>query len=166
MGLAASETALVLDHMPAAANQEVVFGARPAGAPDGSTFELRDCPTPAAGAGEVVVEALYFSVDPCGAQDEMLRACRCASASAYQRPVFVSSAGTCAVECRRPRAIIRDLLSRHFRNLDQVAQSTQDLPTTYSNPSSFSLATRSTVILGYLWPAASRFLDFRWLQTQ
>ena len=45
-------------------NQEYIFAVRPSGAPDGSTFELRDCPTPQAGAGEIVVEATFFSVDP------------------------------------------------------------------------------------------------------
>lgn len=45
-------------------NQEYVFAVRPAGAPDDTTFELRDCAMPVAEQGEIVVEASYFSVDP------------------------------------------------------------------------------------------------------
>jgi hypothetical protein len=38
-------------------NQEIIFAERPAGAPTAQTFALRGCAMPAAGPGELVVEA-------------------------------------------------------------------------------------------------------------
>ena len=45
-------------------NQHILFVKRPVGWPDASCFRLESCPEPACGPEDVVVEALYLSLDP------------------------------------------------------------------------------------------------------
>lgn len=46
------------------ANRQILLAAKPAGMPKESDFELHESPLPSPGRGEVLVRALYLSVDP------------------------------------------------------------------------------------------------------
>jgi hypothetical protein len=50
--------------MPATLNRRVVLAARPQGAPTEDNFRLEDAPVPTPGAGELLLETLYLSLDP------------------------------------------------------------------------------------------------------
>src|ERR1035438_7655165 len=45
-------------------NRQITLAERPVGMPKESDFRLEECPTPSPGGGEVLVQALYLSVDP------------------------------------------------------------------------------------------------------
>jgi NADPH-dependent curcumin reductase CurA len=50
--------------MPVATNRRIVLAARPTGEPKDSDFRLEESPIPSPAAGEVLLRALYLSLDP------------------------------------------------------------------------------------------------------
>ena len=72
--------------MPAAGqkgiNRRILLKRRPAGAPEESDFEMVEAPVPEPKAGEVLVRALYLSLDP------YMRG-RMSAARSYAKPVEV-----------------------------------------------------------------------------
>ena len=45
-------------------NRQIILKSRPVGMPSTANFELTEAPVPAPGEGELLVKALYISVDP------------------------------------------------------------------------------------------------------
>lgn len=53
-----------MGEMSSTENRQIILARRPSGAPTGEEFELHTVPTPKPDTGEVLVRALYLSVDP------------------------------------------------------------------------------------------------------
>ena len=88
-------------------NRQFVFASRPTGMPDESTFKMTESPIPELKDGEILLRALYLSVDP------YMRG-RLSKAKSYAKPVeigevMVGAGVACVVESKNPNFLAGDV---------------------------------------------------------